>query len=184
MRILALCGSLRAVSAHRAALEAARLLAPEGVEITVHDGLDTLPHFNPDLEDTPPESVRRLRAVVGEHDGVLIACPEYARCLPGSFKNALDWLVGGFEFPGKPAALINASQRAEYVPDQLRVILTTIAARFVDEACVTLPLLGRPIDAAGIAADPALAEPLRAAVTTFAEAIRRLRAEAEADAAA
>jgi NAD(P)H-dependent FMN reductase len=57
-----------------------------------HD-LGRLPHFNPDLEEGPPPEVLELRERVGQAGGLLISCPEYARGIPGSFKNALDWLV-------------------------------------------------------------------------------------------
>lgn len=40
-------------------------------------------------------------------DAVLFCTPEYAGALPGSFKNLLDWTVGGGETYGKPAAWIN-----------------------------------------------------------------------------
>src|SRR2546425_6156409 len=101
MQILAVSGSLRAVSKNTAILEAARLLAPPRVEITLYTGLDTLPHFNPDL-DTPdgrsgPEAVADWRAGVAQADGLLISSPEYAHGLPGTLKNALDWLVSSVD---------------------------------------------------------------------------------------
>src|SRR5581483_420099 len=118
MRLLAICGSLRAASSNRSALEAVRLLAPAGVEVLPWHGLGGLPHFNPDLDTeqapaTPP-AVAALRRLVGECDGLLISSPEYAHDVAGSLKNALDWLVSCSEFPGKPVALINTSPRATH----------------------------------------------------------------------
>lgn len=99
IRLLALSGSLRARSSNGALLEAAALLAPAGMRIEPFAGIGALPHFNPDLEaGALPDAVRALRERVGAADGLLISCPEYARGIPGSFKNALDWLVGGPEF--------------------------------------------------------------------------------------
>ncbi len=46
----------------------------------------------------------------------------------------------------------------------MRLTLETMSARLVGEASITLPLLGRNLDAAGIVADPALAWPLRDAL--------------------
>jgi chromate reductase len=86
MHILAISGSLRAVSKNTAILEAARLLAPPGVEITLYGGLDTLPHFNPDLDTADgrggPDTVADWRARVARADGLLISSPEYAHASP------------------------------------------------------------------------------------------------------
>ena len=50
MRILAISGSLRAVSSNTALLRAVATLAPVDVEIELWKGLGDLPHFNPDLD--------------------------------------------------------------------------------------------------------------------------------------
>ncbi len=177
MQILAVSGSLRAVSKNTAVLEAARLVAPPGVEITLYSGLVTLPHFNPDLDTTDgrggPATVADWRARVARADGVLISTPEYAHGLPGALKNGLDWLVSNVDFPGKSVALLGTTTRSVHAPAQLTEILRTMSARLVDEASVTIPLLGPPVDAATIAADPELAGPLRTALEAFARAIER-----------
>jgi chromate reductase, NAD(P)H dehydrogenase (quinone) len=173
MRILAISGSLRANSSNTAVLMAAARLAPRGTEIILYDGLAGLPHFNPDLDtDDPPAPVRALRRDIGQSDGLLISSPEYARGVPGALKNALDWLVSSREFPEKPTALVNASQRSTHADAQLRVTLTTMSARLIEAASITLPLLGRGLDADGIVADAELSAQLRAALDRFAEAIR------------
>jgi chromate reductase, NAD(P)H dehydrogenase (quinone) len=172
MRILAISGSLRALSFNTAALQAAAHLAPVGLEIIIYTGLGDLPHFNPDLDtDEPPEIVKALRDEVGRCDGLLIASPEYAHGVSGAFKNALDWLVSCIEFPNKPVALINTSQRAIHAQAHMREILTTMSARVVDRASIMLPLMGRKLDAAGIAADPDLSAQLRAALASLADDI-------------
>lgn len=174
MRILAISGSLRARSSNSAVLKAAALLAPKDVEVVAYGGLGELPHFNPDLDtDDPPEAVRDLRQKVGASDGLLICSPEYARGVAGSLKNALDWLVGSFEFPQKPVAIINASQRSVHADAHLRLTLTTMSARLVEEASITLPLTGRGLDAEGIVADVPLTASLRASMDRFARAITK-----------
>ena len=173
MRILAISGSLRAASSNTAVLQAAAFLAPAGVEIVLYTGLGDLPHFNPDLDtDDPPEVVRALRREIGRCDGLLICSPEYAHGVAGSMKNALDWLVSSVEFPEKSTALINTSQRAIHGDAQLREILSTMSARLIERASVTLPLWGRNLDATGIMSDPALSEQLRTALECFVDAIR------------
>ncbi|MBS0410873.1 MAG: NAD(P)H-dependent oxidoreductase [Proteobacteria bacterium] len=172
MRILAICGSLRAASSNRAALEAAALLAPAGVTVSLYAGLAGLPHFNPDQDDAPPPPAAALRAEVSAADALLISSPEYAHGVAGSMKNALDWLVGSLDFAGTPVALINASPRASLAQAQMTETLRTMAARVVDEACIDLPLMGRGLDGAGVAADPALSASLAAAVGALADAAR------------
>lgn len=161
MNILALCGSLRAISSNRAALEACALLAP----VTIFDGIDKLPHFNPDLDRDPlPDKVAELRRLVGECDRLLISSPEYAHGMAGSLKNALDWLVSSVEFPETKVTLINTSPRASHAQSQLREVLTTMSADLAET--ITLPLPGGPLDAAGIVADPELSALLRQALIT------------------
>lgn len=171
MRILAICGSLRAASSNRAALEAAMALAPSGVEIVFYEALADLPHFNPDFDDDPPPQAARLRETVGQCDGLLISSPEYAHGVAGSFKNALDWLVGSLEFPETPVALINTSPRASLAQAQTRETLKTMSAVIVEDGCIDLPLMGRGLDAAGVVADAALSATLKAALGAFAAAI-------------
>jgi NAD(P)H-dependent FMN reductase len=86
-------------------------------------------------------------------------------------KNALDWVVGSGEFSGKPVALFNASPRASLAQASLEEIVRTMDARLVPEASLALPLLGRKLDAAAIAADADMAMALRATLKAFARAV-------------
>ena len=173
MKIAAISGSLRAGSSNTAVLRAAARLAPAGVEVVLFEGIADLPFFNPDLDgDDVPAPVGAMRALIGNVDGLLISSPEYARGVAGVLKNALDWLVGSHEFPDKPIALINTSPRATHALAALTLTLETMSARIATEACVTLPLLGGAWDEHSIAADPAVAEPLRLAVERFTAFIR------------
>ena len=173
MKIIAISGSLRATSLNTAVLHAAARLAPAGVTIEIFEGIGNLPFFNSDLDgDRLPREVAEFRAVIGTADGLLISSPEYARGVAGVMKNALDWLVGSFEFPDKPVALINTSPRAVHALAALTLTLETMSARLVKDACVTLPLLGKATDENGIAGDEQLAAPLREAIARFAAAIQ------------
>ena len=49
-QILALSGSLRAVSSNALAIEAVAALAPATLQVSIYRGLNELPHFNPDLD--------------------------------------------------------------------------------------------------------------------------------------
>jgi chromate reductase, NAD(P)H dehydrogenase (quinone) len=169
LRILAISGSLRQVSSNTALLQAAIALAPENVEIKLYVGLGELPHFNPDLEPTEPASVTDLRQQLRWSDGLIISSPEYAHGVPGVLKNALDWLVSGEEFVGKPIALFNASPRATYAQASLIEIITTMAGKIIPEAGITVALLGKNLDAEGIIANAEMSRALRAAIISFAQ---------------
>ena len=166
-RVLAISGSLRAASTNTAALQALALLAPPGVAVTLYAGLRTIPPFDPDEDDALPAPVVELRTAIATADALVISSPEYARGVAGSLKNALDWLVSGSEIPGKRIGLVNTSPRAVHAQAALRLTLETMSATLVEEACVTLPLLGRGLDAGAIAADPALAKSLSAALAAL-----------------
>lgn len=176
IRVLAISGSLRAASSNTALLRAAIALAPPEVEITIYDGIGVLPHFNPDLEGAEPAIVLEFRAQIQAADGVLIACPEYAHGVPGTMKNALDWVVGSSEFVRKPVALINAAPRASMAQASLAETLGVMTADLIAEASIKLPLPNNRIDTAGIIADAALSAALRSAIAVFAESIARARA--------
>jgi chromate reductase, NAD(P)H dehydrogenase (quinone) len=173
IRILAISGSLRQVSSNTALLQAAIAASPAKVEMKLYGGLGDLPHFNPDLEPMEPSAVMELRAQVKWADGLIISSPEYAHGVPGVLKNALDWLVSGEEFVGKPVALFNASPRATHAQAALTEIVTTMAGRVISEASITVALLGKNFDAAGIVADAETFSELQAAVHLFAKAIEQ-----------
>ncbi|MDQ2804585.1 MAG: NAD(P)H-dependent oxidoreductase [Pseudomonadota bacterium] len=172
-RILAISGSLRRGSINSAVLTAAVLLAPQDMLIEIYRGLGDLPLFNPDLEGSVfPAAVAEFRRLVASSDGLLICSPEYARGVAGAMKNALDWLVSATEFPGKPTAVVNASQRSTDADAHLRLTLTTMSARLVTRASIMLPLLGTRYEAGDIVADARFATPLGAALAELAFALR------------
>jgi chromate reductase, NAD(P)H dehydrogenase (quinone) len=85
-------------------------LAPDRIELSIYNGMGELPHFNPELDDELAiAAVRDWRTQIQSADGVLFCTPEYAHGIPGSLKNALDWIVSSGEFMHKPTAVISAS---------------------------------------------------------------------------
>ena len=172
MRILAISGSLRARSSNTALVHAAVLVAPPGATIIIYRGLGDLPHFNPDLDAEgaePSPSVAELRAALAAADAILLSSPEYAHAVPGTLKNALDWIVGSGELIGKSIALVNTSTRSEFVMAQLVETLTVMMGEVV--IATALPVDGRSLDAAGIAADPELAGGLRGVLERLVAAV-------------
>lgn len=56
-------------------------------------------------------------------------------------KNAIDWLVSRDEIINKPVALMHASHRGDDMLDQLRIVLSTVSARFCQELFLRFPLM-------------------------------------------
>jgi NAD(P)H-dependent FMN reductase len=150
-RILLVSGSTRGGSTNTALLRTAVAAAPPGIDAVLYDGMTALPHFNPDDDVDPlPAAVADLRAQIGAADAVLICTPEYAGALPGTFKNLLDWSVGGPEMYGKPVAWVNASgspTRARHAHESLATVLGYIHADVVTDACAHIPVARNMIGA-------------------------------------
>lgn len=171
MKILALCGSLRAASINAALLRTAARVAPPGMEVAWCAAVGELPLFNPDLEAQPPPAALRLHADVAWADALLIASPEYAHGVTGVIKNALDWLVSQEAFVNKPVAVFNVSPRAHHADDALRETLRTMSARIVEPACLSLPLLGAHLAENEMATHPLVAPALIEALQALQRAV-------------
>lgn len=173
VRILLLSGSTRTASTNTALLRAAAEVAPQGVSTTLWTDLTALPHFDPDDDVAPlPAPVARMRAAIAEADAVLVCTPEYAGALPGSFKNLLDWTVGGTETSATPFGWVDASGRpggAAGAHAELRTVLTYTDARIVDEACVAIPVQRADV-VDGVVTAPSPREALAAVLVTLVAA--------------
>ena len=177
IHVLAISGSLRRASSNTALLTAAALLAPAGMTVELFDGLDGLPHFNPDREHEPHPALERLRRTVAACDGLIFSTPEYAHGVPGSLKNALDWLVGGHEITNKPVAVLNPSPYSTFAVASLVETLRTMSGRVVEEASIVLSLRSSRLGAEQIAALPEEGPAIGAALRAFARAIEAYRSE-------
>jgi chromate reductase, NAD(P)H dehydrogenase (quinone) len=120
-RILAFGGSLRRDSYNQKLAAIAAAGGREaGAEVTVISLRDfALPVFDEDLEAESgmPEAAKRLKAIFSEHNGLIIASPEYNSSITAALKNAIDWVsrVESDEEPalsalsGKTAVVCSAS---------------------------------------------------------------------------
>ena len=135
VHILAICGSLQAKSSNLTLLHTAAAAAPEGVAISIFDGLRDLPHFNPDTEVVgEPPAVRAWREALAESDALLIASPEYGHSLPGALKNGIDWVIGTGELERKLVAITAAvpdTERGRLGLQALQQTLGAVSARIV-----------------------------------------------------
>ncbi|MEU2030280.1 NAD(P)H-dependent oxidoreductase [Nocardia amamiensis] len=149
-RILALVGSLRAASVNRQLAEAAAQTAPEGVEVTLYEGLADIPFYNEDI-DVPgsvPAAAQALRDAVAEADGLLLVTPEYNGTLSAVLKNAIDWTsrpYGAGAITGKPAAVVSASispNAAQWAHGDAVKALGVAGAKVVESAHLHFGVIG------------------------------------------
>jgi NAD(P)H-dependent FMN reductase len=179
VEILAISGSLKSTSTNSALLRAAAGLAPAGMRFTFFDQqIGELPHFRPDLDEegmSAPEAVAGFRRLVASADGILISCPEYAHGVPGSFKNALDWIVSSGELSRKPVALLMASPSgAAQAWAALTPTLLVLEADLVFES--SLAFARRHLAEDGRLQDAGLEAEVRKALDALDGAVRRAQA--------
>lgn len=119
-RILAFAGSTRTQSWNKKLVRAgAEAVRAAGAEVTLIDLRDLpMPLYDGDLEAAGglPDAARKLKALMIEHHGFLIAAPEYNSSISAVLKNAIDWVSrpqpnepSAVAFRGKVAALLAAS---------------------------------------------------------------------------
>lgn len=120
-KIIAFSGSSRKASLNKKLLAIAVAEAKsQGAEVTVVDLKDyEMPLYNGDLEDEKglPEAAKKLKKLFTEHDGLLIAAPEYNSSITPLLKNTIDWISRPesddepslIAYRDKVAALISAS---------------------------------------------------------------------------
>nr|WP_294790184.1 NADPH-dependent FMN reductase [uncultured Mucilaginibacter sp.] len=150
IKIFAICGSTRKTSSNLNLIKAIADLTSESFNITIFEGLSTLPHFNPDLDnESVPEEVKDFRKQLSEAEGVLICTPEYAIGVPGTLKNAIDWTVSSMEFSQKPVALITASLSGEKAHQSLLGTLLIIEARMTSDTQLLIPFVKTKVNDEG-----------------------------------
>jgi len=170
-------GSLRDGSTNTALLRTAHVVAPEGVATILYGGVRLLPHFNPDHDtDRLPSPVADLRGQIAASDAVLFSTPEYAGALPGSFKNLLDWTVGGIELYRKPVAWVNASASptdAAAAHESLRKVLGYLGTDVAEAACAHIPVSRSVVDPDGLIEDESIRNQVAAVLSTLAGHVGR-----------
>ncbi|GFG49990.1 FMN reductase [Mycolicibacterium agri] len=146
VKIIALLGSLRAASINRQLAELAVETAPEGVTVSLYEGLGDLPFYNEDI-DTPdaPTSVAALRAAAAEADAALVVTPEYNGSIPGVLKNAIDWLsrpFGNSALKDKPLAVVGVAHGrygGVWAHDETRKSFGIAGPRVVEDLKLSVP---------------------------------------------
>jgi NAD(P)H-dependent FMN reductase len=169
VQILGISGSLQVASANTALLRVATRLAPAGTRVALSESVGALPHFNPDLDGEDVDgSVTRFRAQLAAADGVLVASPEYAHEMPGSLKNALDWVVGSGELYERAVAVTCASPRPNGGVNVRAALEQTLRAQGACiVASVTVPVPTRLDTDDAIASDPAIRDAIGEVLAAF-----------------
>jgi len=94
-KILAFSGSARTDSYNQKLVKIAALGAEQaGAQVTIISLADfPMPIFNQDSEAAEgiPDAAQRFKQLLIEHDGFLIASPEYNSAFSPLLKNAIDW---------------------------------------------------------------------------------------------
>jgi NAD(P)H-dependent FMN reductase len=146
IKVLALVGSLRAASINRQLAELAAETAPDGVAVTVFDGLGDLPFYNEDIDnDDVPSSVVALRTAAADADAALVVTPEYNGSIPGVLKNAIDWLsrpFGNSALKDKPMAVVGGSfgqYGGVWAHDETRKSFGIAGPRVVEDLKLSVP---------------------------------------------
>jgi chromate reductase len=170
-----ICGSLRSGSTNEALLRTVVSLLSSDVDADLYDGMQSLPHFNPDDDQDPlPPAVADLRSKIAAADAILFSTPEYAGAMPGSLKNLLDWTVGGVETSDKPVAWINISPTpggAANTHESLTTVLRYTGANVIEAACVRIPVHRDAVGVNGLIDDASIEVEILAAVTTLLAAM-------------
>jgi chromate reductase, NAD(P)H dehydrogenase (quinone) len=147
--ILAISGSLREKSLNSALLSSVISMIPSRGTVVNYSEMAQLPHFNPDLDlDDIDAAVANWRRILKKANGVLICTPEYAKGVPGSLKNALDWVVSSGEFVNKPVAVISASPHPDggaIANASLLSTLSMMSASVVEGGSLTVPFINKKL---------------------------------------
>ena len=160
-KILAFAGSARKESWNRKVLNVAVQGARDaGAEVTLANlGDYPMPIYDADWHEANgvPENMVKLRELMMQANGLLIASPEYNASITPLLKNTLDWLSqsvdgasGSAPYANKIGALIGASNGAfgtiralphvSYILSNLGVFMLPVVA---------VPGVGQTFDAAG-----------------------------------
>jgi NAD(P)H-dependent FMN reductase len=182
VRILAFSGSARRESLNRKFLNVAVGLTREaGVEVTLLDLNDyVLPLYHGDLEDAEglPPNAKKLIELIVQHQGLLIASPEYNSMTTPLLKNTLDWCTRDDDNPfiGKAAAVLSASPGALGGIRSLQLaqqLLLKLGCHVVPLQTM-LPHADKAFDATGQLTDPRAVKSVRNLAGALVDLTRKL----------
>ena len=183
MRIVGIAGSLRSGSYNAALLRAAAAEAPPEATIEI-ESIRGIPLYDGDVEAKGiPSRVSELKDRIAAADALLLVTPEYNNSIPGTFKNAIDWLTRPPAdiprvFKGRAVGLIGASpgmrgtvlSQTGWLP-----VLRTLGVQPWFEQLLYVGNADKVFDPSGKLIDEAIRMRLRNYVRGFADFVRSLR---------
>ena len=130
MKVLTIVGSIRKDSVNLKLAKEVAKLAPKEMEIEIYIPSD-LPLFTQDLEQNPPESVKKLKKKITDSDAILFVTPEHNHTISAVLKNAIEWgnrPWGDNSWDGKVAAIIGGggASGTRYAQNHLRQIMVDL----------------------------------------------------------
>ncbi|WP_209560132.1 NADPH-dependent FMN reductase [Frigoribacterium sp. PvP032] len=145
--VLVLVGSLRGGSTNKQLAEAAVLNAPDGVTLSVYDGIAHLPFYNEDIDvdGARPEAAVAFRNALSAADAVLVVTPEHNGTIPAVLKNAIDWAsrpYGESQISGKPLAVIGSAFGqfgGVWAQDETRKSFGIAGAKVLEDVTLAIP---------------------------------------------
>lgn len=148
--VLAISGSLRRLSSNTGLVRMAQRLssadfpnpadsanARRGLAIRADFDIGSLPFYDADLEDAPPEEVLSWRRRVTDCAALFIATPEYNFGTTAVLKNAIDWVTrppGQHALRGKVISIMSSSSSTggknviEYYTNVLPLLGNTVVS--------------------------------------------------------
>lgn len=115
LKLLAFAASLRQASLNRKLIRVATDMARSaGATVDLADFREfDMPLFDGDVQarEGPPPGAHELKRRLEAVDGLMLASPEYNYSIPGTLKNAIDWVSRFRPVPlrGKSALLLSTS---------------------------------------------------------------------------
>jgi NAD(P)H-dependent FMN reductase len=170
MRIVGIAGSLRSGSYNSALVRAAVEECPASATLEI-ESIRGIPLYDGDVEAAHgiPARVAELKDKVAAADALLLVTPEYNNSIPGTFKNAIDWMTRPVAdiprvFTGRPVGVIGASpgnfgtvlSQTAWLP-----VLRTLGMRPWFRQLLYVGSAGKVFDASGKLADDAIRQRLR-----------------------
>jgi chromate reductase len=175
MKVLAFAASLKRESLNRKLLHlAVELARGHGVVVDLAEFREfDMPLYNADIQNSAgfPKGSLEMGRRIQAADGIMIAAPEYNYSVPGTLKNAIDWVsrMNPMPFRGKHGCLLAASSTVAGGSRgllALRVPLEGLGVTLYPDM-FTLAQAAQAMDERGRLKDPVLQERLEKLVTGY-----------------